>query len=167
MPSLNVVVQTALLNVYDPLGSSVSVALSLHRLVVMAVSASSIPRSASRVLLVDDDDRVREAIVMILERLGYAVRATGNGFEALRWLEEVPFDLLILDLRMPEIDGPTLHGEVLARWPTGGPRVLFCSGFAETAYYESALKAHDVPLLLKPFTIDELEGALDRVLATA
>jgi DNA-binding NarL/FixJ family response regulator len=89
-------------------------------------------------------------------------RATGNGFEALRWLEEAPCDLLMLDLKMLEIDGLTLHGEVLARWPTGGPRVLFCSGFAETAYYESALNAHDVPLL---FTIDELKAALDRVLA--
>jgi CheY-like chemotaxis protein len=41
-----------------------------------------------------------------------------------------PQDLLILDLKMPAIDGPTLYREILARWPTGGPRALCVSGFA-------------------------------------
>lgn len=60
---------------------------------------------------------------------------------------------------MPEIDGPTLSREVLARRPTGGPRVLFISGFAEPPYYENAPETRDVPLLIKPFTIDELKAA--------
>jgi two-component system cell cycle sensor histidine kinase/response regulator CckA len=132
----------------------------------MDLSASSDPRSASRVLLVDDDDYVREVTGMILEGMGHRVRTTGNGFEALHWLEDELYDLLIVDVKMPEIDGPTLYREVLARWPTGGPRVLFVSGFAEAPDYENAPEARDVPLLFKPFTIDELKAALDRVLAT-
>jgi CheY-like chemotaxis protein len=132
----------------------------------MDLSASSDPCRASRVLLVDDDDCVREVTGMILERMGHGVRATGNGFEALRWLEDEACDLLIVDVKMPEIDGPTLYRKVLARWPTGGPRVLFVSGFAERPDYENAPEARDVPLLFKPFTIDELKAALDRVLAT-
>jgi two-component system, cell cycle sensor histidine kinase and response regulator CckA len=127
---------------------------------------SVVPRPASRVLLVDDDDYVREVTGMILEGMGHCVRATGNGCEALKWLEDEPYDLLIADVKMPEIDGPTLHREVLARWPTGGPRVLFVSGFAESPDYENAPEARDVPLLFKPFTIAELKAALDRVLAT-
>ncbi len=108
----------------------------------------------------------RDVMAMILDGMGYRVKATGNGFEALRWLEDQAYDLLVLDLKMPEIDGPTLYREGLARWPTGGPRALFGSGFAETAYYEDALKAHAVPVLLTPFTLNELHGAVERVLAT-
>ena len=132
----------------------------------MGLSASSVPGTASRVLLVDDDDCVREVTGTILERMGHCVRATGNGIKALQWLEAEPYDLLIVDVKMPEIDGPTLYREVLARWPTSGPRVLFISGFAETPDYENVPEARDVPLLIKPFTITELKAALDRVLAT-
>jgi DNA-binding response OmpR family regulator len=84
----------------------------------------------------------------------------------LRWLEEGAYDLLIVDAKLPEIDGPTLYRGVLARWPTGGLRVLFVSGFAEPPDCEDALNAQDVPILFKPFTIDELGAVLDRVLAT-
>ena len=65
----------------------------------------SSPPVPARVVVVDDDDEVREVTEMVLAGAGHSVRATANGFEALRWLEEQPWDLLILDLRMPEIDG--------------------------------------------------------------
>lgn len=61
------------------------------------------------------------------------------------------------------LDGPALYNEILARWPTGGPRVLFTSGFAEISQYE-APATRDVPLLFKPFTIDDLRDAVGRVL---
>lgn len=132
----------------------------------MGLLAASCRSVASRVLLVDDDEYVRDVMEMILEGVGHSVNATGNGFEALRWLEEQSYDLLISDLKMPEIDGPTLYREVLARWPSGGPHVLFVSGFAEMSGYEAALKALDVPVLFKPFTLDELCDAVNRALAT-
>ena len=121
--------------------------------------------ATARVVLVDDDDYVREVTEMILAGAGHSVRATANGFEALRWLEEELCDLLMLDLRMPDIDGLTLYREVLARWPKGGPRVLFVSGFSEASSYAEALKSMDAPVLMKPFTLDELTGAIDRVLS--
>ena len=71
----------------------------------------SSPAVPARVVVVDDDDAVREVTEMVLAGAGHSVRATANGFEALRWLEEQPWDLLILDLRMTEIDGPTLYQE--------------------------------------------------------
>ena len=95
------------------------------------MTLQSSPAATARVIVVDDDDYVREVTEMILAGAGHTVRATANGYEALRWLEEQPCDLLILDLRMPKIDGLTLYREVLARWPTGGPRVLFVSGFPD------------------------------------
>jgi two-component system NtrC family sensor kinase len=119
----------------------------------------SSPAVPARVVVVDDDDEVREVTEMVLAGAGHSVRATANGFEALRWLEEQPWDLLILDLRMPEIDGPTLYREVLTRWPAAASRVLFVSGVAE-------LPALNVPVLFKPFTLDALRAEVARVLAT-
>jgi CheY-like chemotaxis protein len=121
--------------------------------------------AATRILVVDDEEYIRDVMAMILDGLGYWVTVTGDGFEALWWLETQPYDLVISDLRMPGLDGPALYNEILARWPTGGPRVLFTSGFAELSQYE-ATATRDVPLLFKPFTIDDLCDAIGRVLTT-
>jgi two-component system cell cycle sensor histidine kinase/response regulator CckA len=129
----------------------------------MSFFPASCGTGASRVLIVDDDRFVRDMMAMILDGLGYSVTATGDGFEALRWLETEPYDLVISDLKMPGLDGPALHKEILARWPSGGPRVLFTSGFAETFRYE-ATGTLDVPVLRKPFTVDALRDAVDRML---
>ena len=101
---------------------------------------------------------------MVLAEMGHSVRATASGLEALRWLEEQPWDLLILDLRMPEIDGPTLYQEVLARWPMAAGHVLFVSGVAELPHDDHTVKALNVPVLFKPFSLDDLRAAVARVL---
>ena len=126
----------------------------------------SCPAATARVVIVDDNDSVREVTEMVLAGAGHSVHATASGFEALCWLEEQPWDLLILDLRMPEIDGPTLYREVLARWPTAAGRVLFLSGAAEMPHYNHTVKALNVPVLFKPFTLNDLRAAVARVLAT-
>jgi len=120
------------------------------------------PSTTARIVVVDDDDHVREVTEMVLSGAGHSVRATPNGLEALRWLEEEPWDLLILDMRMPEIDGPALYREVLARWPRAASHVLFVSGMTERPPDPSL----DVPVLIKPFSLDELLAAVARVLAT-
>ena len=126
----------------------------------------SSPPVPARVVVVDDDDQVREVTEMVLAGAGHSVRATANGFEALHWLEEQPWDLLILDLRMPEIDGPTLYREVLARWPAAASHILFVSGVTEMPHHDDTVNALNVPVLLKPFTLDALRTAVERVLAT-
>ena len=123
-----------------------------------AISSST----PARIVVVDDDDYVREVTEMVLAGAGHSVRATANGLEALRWLEEEPWDLLILDLQMPEIDGPALYREVLARWPRAASHVLFVSGMTE----RPPDRPLDVPVLVKPFSLEELLAAVARVLAT-
>jgi CheY-like chemotaxis protein len=117
----------------------------------------------ARIVLVDDDEYVREVTEMVLTGAGHSVRSTASGLEALRFLEEEACDLLIADLRMPEIDGPTLHREIVARWPHDGPRVLFVSGQTD-APGESTVAPLDVPVLVKPFTLDDLHAAVARLL---
>jgi CheY-like chemotaxis protein len=71
-----------------------------------------------RVLVVEDDELVRNTIFMLLNESGYAVRTANNGFEALlRFQEEVP-DVLVTDLNMPEMSGFELLSVVRRRFPT-------------------------------------------------
>ncbi|MGH7367028.1 MAG: response regulator [Candidatus Rokuibacteriota bacterium] len=121
---------------------------------------------AQRIIVVDDDDCVREAMEMILDGAGHSVRATASGAEALRWLDEQPCDLLILDFKIPEMDGPTIYRRMLTRWPVGGPRVLFVSGHAGVAGYENDPDILAVPLLYKPFNLGDFFAAVARALAT-
>ena len=131
------------------------------------MSPIAVRRRPLRVLVVDDDEYVREVIGMILEGVGHSVTTTPSGAEALRWLGERLPDLMVIDLRMPEIDGPALYREILERWPTGSPRALFVSGQAEMTGYEDVLGTLNVPVLVKPFTLEELSEAVNRVLETA
>ena len=108
-----------------------------------------------RIVIVDDDDCVREAMEMSLTGAGHQVRSTASGEEALAWLDAEPCDLLIIDYSMPDIDGPTLYRRVLKRWPVAGPRILFVSGYAEFGdEHDPEILA--IPRLHKPFNLGEL-----------
>jgi DNA-binding NtrC family response regulator len=119
---------------------------------------------ARRIVIVDDDDCVREGMAMTLEVAGHRIRSTRSGREALRWLEDEPCDLLIVDFSMPEMDGPELYRGVLARWPTRAPRVLFVSGYGEAPRYENDPDVLAAPRLVKPFALGDLIAAVNRAL---
>jgi DNA-binding NtrC family response regulator len=121
---------------------------------------------ARRIVIVDDDDCVREGMEMTLEVAGYQIRSTRSGPEALRWLEDEPCDLLIVDFSMGEMDGPELYGHVHARWPTSAPQMLFVSGYGEIRRDENDPDVLAVPLLVKPFSLGDLLAAVTRVLET-
>ena len=117
-----------------------------------------------QIILVEDDPFNQETIQAVLEGAGHTVRATDRGSDALRWLEEGPCDLLMMDLRMPEMDGPTLYRLAKERWLLSAPRPLFVSGYADLGPYGSDPDMHDVPILFKPFTLGELFSALKRAM---
>jgi len=121
---------------------------------------------ARRIVIVDDDDCVREGMEMTLEVAGYQIRSTRSGAEALRWLEDEPCDLLIVDFSMGEMDGPELYRHVHARWPTSAPRMLFVSGYGEIPRDENDPDVLAVPLLVKPFSLGDLLAAVTRALET-
>jgi DNA-binding NtrC family response regulator len=119
------------------------------------------------IIVVDDDECVRETLEIALTGAGHSVRATDCGSEALRWLDDEPCHLLIMDLKMPEIDGPVLYKQVLTRWPVAAPRALFVSGYADLGPYHDAPMLRGLPVLLKPFTLSDLFSAVHRALATS
>jgi CheY-like chemotaxis protein len=117
-----------------------------------------------RIILVEDDPFNQETIQTVLEGAGHTVRATDRGSEALGWLEEGPCDLLMMDLRMPEMDGPTLFRAVKERWRLTAPRPLFVSGYADMGPYGRDPDMQDIPMLFKPFTLSELFSAVQQAM---
>jgi two-component system, cell cycle sensor histidine kinase and response regulator CckA len=117
------------------------------------------------ILLVEDEEGLRALNARGLMSRGYTVIQAGNGVEALEEIEKHggQVDLVVSDVVMPEMDGPTLFKELRRRMPT--VRFIFVSGYAEDAF-EKHLPEHDRPsFLAKPFTLKQLVAAVKDTMA--
>jgi len=120
------------------------------------------------ILLVDDEEQVRDVLVETLKAAGYLVFDAGNYYEALKVLDELPkgtVDLLVADVSLPGPNGCELALRFLDREPKG--RVLFISGYtgAEVCYqYDIKLSDKEFlakPLYPKPF-VERVEAILEQ-----
>lgn len=121
--------------------------------------------SAVRILVVDDEPDVREALATLLETFldGAEVRQAGSGGEGLRLLRDAGADLILTDFRMPGMDGAQFLAAA-AKVAPGTPHILV------TAYDKEAVEnlgAGSVPIVHKPFEPTDLLAAVDRALGTA
>ncbi len=114
-----------------------------------------------KVLLVDDDRSNRESIARYLKTAGIEVATADNGRSGMRFLESEVFDVAVMDLRMPEMDGL----ELLEWLRTKGPRVpaVMISAFGEVKDAVSAMKLGAEEYLVKPFDPEELVIRLERI----
>lgn len=113
------------------------------------------------VLVVDDEEGMREGIRRILERHGYAVLTAENGRQAIARLEERSFDLALIDLKMPGVDGFQLTKHIS---DTCGERtvVVIVSAFATVEAAVEAMKHGAFDFLVKPFTPADLMQVVAR-----
>ena len=118
-----------------------------------------------RVLVVEDEIRVAQMMAEVLEAEGYEVDTAANGLLALDKIEEHDYNLILSDLRMPELDGLGLYRELERRQPALLSRFLFVSGTTEQPEYRNFLAETSVPVLSKPFTLVGLRQVTRRVLA--
>lgn len=107
-----------------------------------------------RILLVDDDDNLREILTAVLSKSGCSVDAARDGIEALALLSQNQYDVILSDLRMPGLDGPALYKALRAMRQTSTPRVIFMTGNAGIGEYATFLRGTIEPILEKPFNID-------------
>jgi two-component system cell cycle sensor histidine kinase/response regulator CckA len=96
---------------------------------------------------------------------GYTVLEAASGVEALQLIEErgTPVDLVVSDVVMPEMDGPTLLRELRKRHPT--LKVVFVSGYAEDAFKKNLPDGEDFNFLPKPFSLKQLVEAVKQAIA--
>jgi DNA-binding NtrC family response regulator len=115
----------------------------------------------ANVLLVEDDELVRLLLVDVLEEGGYRIAAATRPSEALQVLDgDVPVDVLVTDLALPEMNGVALIRLALARRPDLA--VIIASGHSPVA---AELPNRPIPVLKKPFHPKDLLAAVRRVLA--
>lgn len=109
-----------------------------------------------RILFVEDEAAVRGIAAKTLRKRGYEVIEAEDGEEALEILEEEPesFDLLISDVVMPGLDGPSLLKE--ARQYLGNARIVFISGYAKEEFSDTLSSDLEISFLPKPFDIQQL-----------
>jgi signal transduction histidine kinase/ActR/RegA family two-component response regulator len=119
------------------------------------------------VLVVDDEASVRESLVAQIGHLGSRVESASDLAEAQRLLQNGAYDAVLLDVRMPGGSGLDLHKSLEARNPRLARRVVFMTG--DIVNDEALNELHETgnEVLEKPFTIDELCGALRRASAAA
>ena len=116
-----------------------------------------------RILLAEDDESMRLYLGRALERSGYKVVAVDNGLAALPLLESEPFDLLLTDIVMPEMDGIELAQKAAEISPD--IRVMFITGFAAVAL-KAGRKTPDAKVLSKPFHLRDLIAEVERMFMT-
>jgi two-component system cell cycle response regulator CpdR len=116
-----------------------------------------------RVLLAEDDDSMRVYLARALERTGYHVVAVDNGVAAMPLLRSEPFDLLLTDIVMPEMDGIELAQKAAEIAPD--IRVMFITGFAAVAL-KAGRKTPDAKVLSKPFHLRDLVAEVERMFMT-
>ena len=108
------------------------------------------------ILLVEDEEAVRAFASRALASRGYTVLEAETGLDALRVVEEAsePIDLIVSDVIMPEMDGPTMLTELRKRGLTA--KVIFVSGYADDAFARNLPEGQDFVFLPKPFSLKQL-----------
>ena len=154
-------------------GTRFSVYLPVHRTSPEEQAAQSLKAEApqstwaggGRVLLVEDEDMVRTVAERALTRAGYTVTSASDGDEGLEIVEGgAAFDLIVSDVVMPAMDGPSMVREIRKIAPN--LPVLFMSGYAEEQLRKE-IDIADVQFLPKPFSVQQISDKVGAVLAAA
>jgi len=125
-----------------------------------------IPKGSETILLAEDNEGLREAAIEMLERLGYHVVVATNGREAVHLFKASPeqFDLIVLDIVMPGLSGPSAFSQMLE--VRSDLRVVFSSGYTAEVGSLNSLLQQGASILQKPYSLKSLgqavRGALDR-----
>ena len=113
------------------------------------------------VLVVDDDDCIREILTILLSRREYRCESATNGIEAMQKVRQSNFDAVITDLQMPEMDGIVLTRELHQHF--SDLPVLIMTGQPDGSLVESAITAGAREVIRKPFEISEFMMTLHKV----
>jgi two-component system response regulator AtoC len=116
----------------------------------------------SRVLVVDDDTDIREALTEALVDAGYSTTACGSATEALRVLAEENFDVVVTDVCMPNIDGIELCTRIAMNHDIP---VIVMTAFGELSAAVGALRASAFDFITKPFGFEQLADAIERAIS--
>jgi len=119
-----------------------------------------------KILVVDDEVHMRDLFMEILKADGHEVAAAVNGDEALKLVDRQPFDLVVSDIKMPEVDGPALYEELKKRNSPLVSRMLFVSGDLMNGLTLKFVESCGRPWIAKPFEVSVVRETVRRLLAS-
>ncbi len=117
--------------------------------------------SKGKILVIDDEDIVRLSCSRTLVPEGYELKMANNGAEGLKLLEEESFDLVLTDLKMPNMDGIEVLANIKGKWPATD--VVIVTGYQTVETAVKAIKLGAFDYIEKPFTPDALIATVSNV----
>lgn len=119
----------------------------------------------AKILVVEDDDSVRSLAARALERLGHDIDLACDGSEGLAQIvrHEANYDLVLSDIRMPEMDGIEMARSAIQRFPQ--LKIMFFTGYADQRERAEQVSGTVVDVMQKPFALAELRERVERALA--
>jgi DNA-binding response OmpR family regulator len=112
----------------------------------------------ARILVIDDEENYLSLLSKILGKEGYEVRATTDGKQGLEWLENDPFDLALVDIRMHPMNGLSVLERIKSRLPDF--KVILVTSYPDDESRTRALLLGATAYLVKPIDIDELKETI-------
>jgi CheY-like chemotaxis protein len=113
-----------------------------------------------RILLAEDNISSQKVALQMLKKLGYRADVVANGIEALQSLERQHYDVVLMDLRMPEMDGLEATRIIRQRWADNGPKIIAITAYALEGDREKCLEAGMDGYIAKPMQKEDLAKAL-------
>ena len=116
-----------------------------------------------RVLLVEDNAVNQKLALRLLAQMGYKADLAGNGLEAIQAVERQKYDVVLMDVQMPEMDGLEASRRICARWPRGErPYIVAMTANAMQGDRERCLEAGMDDYVSKPIRVNELVAAMGK-----
>jgi DNA-binding NtrC family response regulator len=120
-----------------------------------------LPHKKITILVVDDESSIREAFSDWLKQDGYEVETAGDGLAALAKIKEKHYDIMLIDVKMPQMDGITLLKKLRENDADTAVVMMTAYGAIQDAVEAMKLGAHDY--LVKPFELEELSLTIEKL----
>jgi CheY-like chemotaxis protein len=125
---------------------------------------TSAPAAAGRILVMDDERGFTKGLAQLLRRDGYRVDTADNGKAGLLQLQAHGYDVLLCDLRMPDLDGVAFYDRLLLHYPAVSQRVIFLTGDTLSPESKAFLERSGRPWVHKPCTAAAIRSVIQELL---
>jgi CheY-like chemotaxis protein len=139
--------------------------MQLNRQPISEPMPSIIAPSRLSILLAEDNLLNQKVVLEMLKRLGYRADVAANGFEVLQALQRQRYNVILMDVRMPELSGLEATRQIRKLWPNSQqPRIIAVTAYALEGDREKCIEAGMDDYISKPVKMDELDSTLRRYL---